>query len=90
MEIKTQKVPTKKISVDDVLATFCYKFPQYTFKQAENMPFKRVLQMLKVSKKIDAEKMIELVKIVSAPHTKKGQGVKSAIEYYKGVIKDNE
>ncbi|MCZ2140813.1 MAG: hypothetical protein LC096_05410 [Bacteroidia bacterium] len=90
MEIKIQKVPTKKVSIDDVLAIFCYKYPQYTFKQAENMPFKRIMQMLKVAKRIEAERMIELVRIASAPHTKKGQGVKSAIEYYKGVIKDNE
>lgn len=88
MEIKAQKVPKKKVSIDDVLATFCYKYPQYTFKQAENMPFKRVMQMLKVAKRIEAEKMIELVNIAAAPHTKKGQGIKNIIEYYKGVINE--
>jgi hypothetical protein len=48
------------------------------------------MQMLKTAKRIDAERMIELVNIVAAPHTKKGQGVQSAIKYYKGVIEDNE
>lgn len=88
MEIKIQKIPKKKISVDDTLATFCYKFPQYTFSQAERLPYKRVLQMLKIARKLDAQRMIELVNIAAAPHTKKGQGVKNIIEYYKGVINE--
>ena len=88
MEIKIQKIPKKKISVDDTLATFCYKFPQYTFSQAERLPYKRVIQMLKTSRKLDAQRMIELVNIAAAPHTKKGQGVKNIIEYYKGVINE--
>lgn len=88
MEIKIQKIPKKKISVDDTLATFCYKFPQYTFSQAERLPYKRVIQMLKTSRKLDAQRMIELVNIAAAPHTKKGQGIKNIIEYYKGVINE--
>jgi len=88
MEIKIQKIPKKKISVDDTLATFCYKFPQYTFSQAERLPYKRIIQMLKTSRKLDAQRMIELVNIAAAPHTKKGQGIKNIIEYYKGVINE--
>ena len=88
MIIKAQKVPKKTISVDETIATFCYKFPQYTFSQAEQLPFKRIIQMLTVAKKLEAQKMIELVNIVTAPHTKKGQGVKSVIEYYKRIINE--
>jgi len=88
MIIKAQKVPKKIISVDETLATFCYKFPQYTFFQAERLPFKRIIQMLTVAKKLEAQKMIELVDIVTAPHTKKGHGVKSVIEYYKRILNE--
>ncbi len=87
--IRAQKIPPRKISVEDVLATFCYKYPQYTFAQAEKLPYKRIVQMLKISRRLDAEKMLELINIVVAPHTKKGQGVKNIVEYYKGIIKEN-
>lgn len=88
MLIQTQKIPKKEVSVDDTLATFCYKFPQYTFSQAERLPYKRVLQMLKIARKLESQRMIELVNISAAPHTKKGQGVKNVIEYYKGIINE--
>ena len=88
MLIKTQKIPKKEVSVDDTLATFCYKFQQYTLSQAEKLPYQKLVKMLQVAKKLDAQRMLELVNIVASPHTKKGQGVKSIIEYYKGVLNE--
>lgn len=47
--IKVKKVPKQehKIDVDDILARFCYYYPQYTFKQAKQMPAIRIRKMLK-------------------------------------------
>lgn len=86
MLIKTQKIPKKEISVDDTLATFCYKYQQYTLSQAEKLPYKHVIKMLQMAKKQEAQKMLELVNIVASPHTKKGQGIKSIIEFYRRIL----
>lgn len=93
-EISVQKIPKKQItsnSLDDVIAEFCLKFPQYTFVQAKkNVPFKRIVQMLKVAKKVRAKEMLELTKIIVAPHTKGGKGITDVVEYYKRVLNDEE
>ena len=86
MLIKTQKIPKKEISVDDTLATFCYKYQQYTLAQAEKLPYKHVVKMLQTARKLEAQRMLELVNIVASPHTKKGQGVKSVIEFYRRIL----
>lgn len=82
-----KKVPKKPFSSEDILSLFCYKFPQYTYLEAQKLPFTRILKMLKAAKKEDARFMHELTEIVAAPHTKKGEGVKKMLEYYKEVIK---
>lgn len=86
MLIKTQKIPKKEISVDDTIATFCYKYQQYTLSQAEKLPYRKLIKLLQVAKKLEAQKMLELVNIVVSPHTKKGQGVKSIIEFYRRIL----
>lgn len=93
-EISVQKIPKKEITshgLDDLIAEFCYKFPQYTFVQAKkNVPFKRIVQMLKVARKIRAKEMLELTNVVAGPHTKGGKGTSDMIEYYKRVLNDEE
>lgn len=84
--IKAQKVPQKTESVEDIIATFCYYFPQYTFSQASEMPAKRVRQMLKVARKEEAMRMYNLTQLIAAPHTKKGVGVKTMLKYFKEII----
>lgn len=84
--IKAQKVPKSEISVNDLLARFCYSFPQYTFAQAQRLPYRRVVQMLKVARKEEARKMYELMQVVAAPHSRKGSGIKKVLEYYKGIM----
>ncbi len=86
--IKAQQVPKKTQKAVDVLAKFCYYFPQYTFNQAKKMPYKRVSQMLSVVRKERAKFKSDLVKIVTAPHTKKGKGVTNLIQYFKEIIEE--
>ncbi len=87
--IKTQKVPGKKPeSWEDTVARFCYYYPQYKYHQARVLPLKRVNQMLRIAKNEYARKMIDLVQAVSAPHSKKGKGVRKMLEYFKSIIED--
>lgn len=89
--IKAQRAPEKEVSaqdVDNLLVRFCYTFPQYTFAQAQRMPYRRIEQMLTVARKEEARKFSELMQIVAAPHSKKGSGIKKMLEYYKGIMEN--
>lgn len=90
-EISVQQIPQKPITpenLNDLLARFCYKFPQYTFIQAKRLPFKRIMQMLKVARKVDASTMIELANIIAGPHTENGETTTEMIEYYKEILEE--
>lgn len=84
--IKAQKMPRQPLNVDETLSRFCYHYQQYTFNMARQMPFSRIVKMLKVAQKEQYKKYLQLVKIAAAPHTKKGSGVKKLIESYEEVI----
>jgi hypothetical protein len=86
--IKLKKIPKKEETIDDILARFCYHFPQYKYHEAKKMPFFRIKQMLSVAIKEDAKKMYNLTRIVAAPHTKKGGGVKKLSNHFKKIIED--
>lgn len=86
-EIRVQKIPRPKTEPEDLLATFCLYFPQYTFAQARKMPYNRIRQMLKVANKDYARRMIDLLQIVSAPHAKKGFA-KSLFEKFNAIINE--
>lgn len=87
-EIKVQKISQKapKTTPDDVIALFCYYFPQYKYHEARKLPFKRVHQMLKVAGKEKAKNMLGFMQIIAAPHTKKMKGIQNLIEHYKSII----
>lgn len=84
--IKAKKIPQKKISNDDLLAKFCYHYQQYKYSEAKKLPYKRVIKMLRVAEKEQARFLFELTQIATAPHTKKGAGVKSLLDRYKSMI----
>jgi len=86
--IKAKKVPSKTESVEDILALFCYHFPQYTFQAARRIPNKRIRQMLRVAKREQAVFLHHLTGIASAPHTKKGSGVKKMLKYFRDIIEN--
>lgn len=87
-EIKVQKVPKKVESEEDILSRFCCYFPAYKFQEARRLPFRRVLMMMKMYKKHHAEKMLDLLEIAVAPHTKNGSGVRSAAKKFKDMMND--
>lgn len=84
--IHAQKIPHKELDPEDILATFCFHFQQYSYLDAKRMPFKRILQMLKIAEKERAKVMYDLTQIASAPHTKKGSGVKKLLDHFKKIM----
>jgi hypothetical protein len=85
--IKAQKIPKEVIAPEDILARFCYYFPQYTFAMAKRMPYKRIGQMMSIVRKEQALNYLQLTRIASAPHTSKGSGVKKLIQSYQDILK---
>jgi hypothetical protein len=76
------KTPQRKTTTDELLATLCYYYPQYTFAEARRLPYKRLLLLLRVARRIESIKMGNLVQIVAAPHFGKGKGVKELAKYF--------
>lgn len=84
--IKVQKIPEKEVKIEDILMQFCYYFPRYSYAEAKAMQYKRVILMLQTAQKENAKKMLELVHIVTAPHTKNGTAVKNLISHYQNIL----
>ena len=90
--IKAQAIPSESkrqqwTSTDKIIATFCYYYQQYTFSQARKLPYKRILMMLDVAKKIEAIRLGNMLQIVAAPHTKNFTGVKKLSRYFESISK---
>lgn len=83
--VSLQKVPKKKEDPLDIIFAFCYHFPQYKFSEARKLPYKRISQMLRVARIEHSKKMLDLLRVVSAPHAK--GGVRKANEYFSAIIK---
>lgn len=91
--VTVQKLPEPEIDpnreVEDLLASFCYHFPQYPYHIAKKLSFSRVKRMLKVAQREHAKNMIDLLNIQLAPHSKKGKA-QNLLEYFKKVAKGEE
>lgn len=85
MIIKAQKVnkKEKQEAGEDILARFCYFYP-YTYAQAKQMPYKRIMHMIKIARKEQAYEWYNLLRIILAPN-KKGNA-KELVKEYKQII----
>lgn len=84
--IKVQSIPVPEIDPEELLIQFIYKYPQYTLEEARRMPYKQVMKMLRVARKIEAAKMLDLTQIIASPHTKNGDGVLKMVKYYHDIL----
>lgn len=85
--IKAQSVHKESENTPfELLATLCYFYPQYTFREARALPYQHVKLLLKVARREEAIKYYNLTQISAAPHTKKGEGVKKLVRYFKKQI----
>lgn len=72
---------------DRLCEQLCFYYPAYTFAMARRLPAKRVHSMLMTAQAEQAKHYCELVQIATAPHTKDGEGVKTLISKYKGLMR---
>lgn len=83
--VKVQKIPRKKGQPLDLVAVFCYHFPQYKFAEARKLPYARIKHMLKIANKEHAKKMMDLLAVSMAPHGKKNS-YKLLIDKFNAII----
>ncbi len=87
--VEVQQIPTapvKESSNRELYATVAFHFPQYTLKDVAKLPYKDVVLLLNTAQRINAERFLTLTHIATAPHTKKGEGVKNLIKDFKKII----
>lgn len=77
--IKVKPLPQRKpkgTTARRILAELCFYYPQYTLNQAKKLPYKDVVLLLKTAHREKSKDYLMKLNIETAPHTKKGQGVK--------------
>lgn len=72
--------------MEELFATVCYYYPQYTLKSIRRLPYRQVKLLSKMGQRLEAIKYLNLLQISQAPHTKKGEGVKKMAEHYRSII----
>lgn len=78
--------PVKESGNRELYATVAFHYPQYTLKQVAKLPYRDVKLLLETAERINAERYLTLTHIATAPHTKKGEGVKNLIANFKKII----
>lgn len=87
--VVAQALPTSEVkesSNRELFAAVAFHYPQYTLKQVAKLPYRDVKLLLETAQRINAEKFLTLTHIATAPHTKKGEGVKNLIKHFKKII----
>lgn len=87
-EIEVAKIPKKDATKRSLYARVCYFYPQYNLQQAQALPQRDILLLLKTAEQIEAVRMLNLVQISAAPHTKKGAGVKKLTSHFRKIAKN--
>lgn len=83
---KSLPKPPVKDGIADACLRLCYHYPQYTLKEALELPFDHVLMLLERADKEMAAHYLNMLNVSAAPHTKKMQGVKRMSSEYKRII----
>lgn len=83
--VRVQQLPTQAVKINkrETFALLCFYFPQYTLKEAAELPFRDVKLLISTAQKMEASRMYNLTQIAAAPHTKKMVNVKKLSDYFK-------
>ena len=86
--VKAQSVHStgEQASKRELWVIICYYYPQYTLKEASKLSVRDIRLLLRVAEKQKAQDKYDLTQIASAPHTKKGSGVKKLSEHFKKLM----
>jgi hypothetical protein len=71
--------------VVDLITRVCYFYPQYTLETAQNLTNSQVMALLLQAEKQRAIELYNYALIAAAPHTKKGELVKTLTKQYKKI-----
>lgn len=84
--IKAKPIGSKQTNPQEkreIYSEVAYYYPQYTLEQVQALPARDITLLLKTARRMKAMENFNLLQIVAAPHTKKGQGVKKLSDYFK-------
>lgn len=83
------KPASTKNTKRDLYAMVAYYYPQYTFKEAENLKARDLNILIKTAQKLKAVEYLNLTQIAAAPNSEKGKAVGKLIESYKSIIRNS-
>ncbi len=84
-EIQVAQIEQPRGSKRELYATICYHYG-YKLDYVQNLPARDLYLLHKIAIKMEANRYLNLTNIAAAPQSRKGQGVKKLLDYYKGVI----
>lgn len=87
--VEVQSLPTAPVKESgnrELYAAVAFHYPQYTLKAVAKLPYRDVKLLLETAERINAEKFLTLTHIVTAPHTKKGEGVENLTKHFRKII----
>lgn len=88
IKVQSVQAESKPINGEELLAQVCFYYPAYTLQSASLLSYRQVKLLLKTANRLKAAEYYNLVQISTAPHTKKGEGVKKLSEHFKKLSKD--
>lgn len=88
--IKVAKVEAsiKRMSKRELYATVCYYYPQYKLEDAQALPGRDLILLIKTANKREAAKMYNFTSIAAAPHSKDMSQVKKLLNHFGNLAKD--
>jgi len=86
--LKAKKVPKKEFKADDLLLRFCYYYPQYSLYQARKMPYKRIVQFLRVVEHEHAKRMIDFTRAVASPQSSNKNAINELLQEFKNRLSE--
>lgn len=69
-------------AIKDLLATFCYHYPQYTFEQALDLSIKTMKRLLKAAYREKAKEYFELAQIARISRSEKNAPYDQLVKRY--------
>lgn len=85
-EIKVAKVTSgvsKKATRRELYAQVCLYYPQYTLKEASLLPARDLYLLIGEAYKREALRNYNMMQIVAAPHSKKGEAIGKLLDHFK-------
>ncbi len=84
---KVESASAGKTSKRELYATVCYYYPRYSLEEAEALPARDLVLLIKTAKKIEAGYLYNLTAIAAAPKSNKLSQVKKLLSHFGNIAK---